>query len=208
MENTKDKVSYCIGFETGKNIKMQFSDINMDLLLGGFQDAVGDAAPKLKEQEIISILTTLRQQIEIQQRQFVAQVAENNKKEGETFLQFNKQKDDITTLTSGLQYKVLKKGGGGQRPTLFDTVKIHYKGSFINGKEFDSSYSRNQPQVLPVNRVIPGWSEALQHMQVGDSWQLFIPHYLAYGEHGFGPHIGPNSTLIFEVELLEINAAE
>lgn len=187
---------------------MQFSDIDMSLLTEGFQDAVQDSSPKLAEKEIISILTTLRQQIEIQQKQYVAQLADKNKKDGETYLQFNKQKEGVVTLPSGLQYKVIKKGSGGVHPTSFDTVKIHYKGQFLDGQVFDSSYDRNQPQTLPVNRVIQGWSEALQLMQVGDSWQLFLPHYLAYGEHGFGPHIGPNSTLLFDVELLEINPAE
>lgn len=205
MENPKDKVSYCIGYETGKNLKMQFSDINPSLLLEGFQDAVNDAAPRLAEKEIVSILTTLREQIEVQQKQYIANIAEKNKKEGESFLQLNKQKEGVVALPSGLQYKVLKKGNGGVHPTLFDTVKIHYKGHFLDGQVFDSSYERNQPQVLPVNRIIQGWSEALQLMQVGDCWQLFVPHYLAYGEMGYGPHILPNSTLLFEVELLEIN---
>jgi FKBP-type peptidyl-prolyl cis-trans isomerase FklB len=205
MESTKEKVSYCIGYETGKNLKMQFSDINMDLLMNGFQDAIKEASPKLPEQEIISILTTLRQQIEVQQKQYIAQISDKNKQDGEAYLNENKKKEGVTVLPSGLQYKVIKKGLGGDKPTLFDTVKIHYKGNFIDGNVFDSSYDRGQPQVLPVNRVIQGWSEALQLMGVGDTLQLFIPHYLAYGEHGFGPHIGPNSTLVFEVELLEIN---
>ena len=205
MESTKEKVSYCIGYETGKNLKMQFSDINMDLLLDGFQNAIKEEAPKLAEKEIISILTTLRQQIEIQQKQYIAQISDKNKQEGEAFLKSNKEKDGMVSLPSGLQYKVVQKGSGKDSPTLFDTVKIHYKGHFIDGKIFDSSYERNQPQILPVNRVIQGWSEALQMMKIGDSWQLFVPPYLAYGEHGFGPHIGPNSTLVFDVELLEIN---
>lgn len=205
MENPKEKVSYCIGYETGKNLRTQFSDISVELLLEGFRDAVSESTPRLAEKEIISILTTLRQQIEVQQKQYIAQISEKNKKDGETFLQFNKQKEGIEVLPSGLQYRVIKKGKGGGRPTLFDTVGIHYKGNFIDGQVFDSSYERNQPQILPVNRVIPGWSEALQLMEPGDCWQLFIPHYLAYGEHGYGPQIGPNTTLLFEVELLEIN---
>ncbi len=204
MENTKDKVSYCVGYETGKNLKMQFADINMELLKEGFQDAIKEATPRLEEKEIVSILTTLRQQIEMQQKQYIAQLADKNKKEGETYLQSNKQKEGIVALPSGLQYKVVK-SGSGNHPTLFDTVSIHYKGQFLDGQVFDSSYERKQPLSLPVNRVIPGWSEALQLMKVGDQWQLFIPHYLAYGEHGFAPQIGPNSTLVFEVELLEIN---
>ena len=208
IESTKEKVSYCIGFETGKNLKMQFSDVQVDLLIQGFQDALHGAEAKLPEKEIIAILTTLRQQIEVQQKQYIAQLADKNKKDGETYLIENRKKDGVTTLPSGLQYKIVKKGLGGDTPTPFDTVKIHYKGTFLDGTTFDSSYDRGVPQVLPVNRVIQGWSEALQLMSVGDSFQLYIPHYLAYGEHGFGPHIGPNSTLIFDVELLEINPKE
>ena len=110
----------------------------------------------------------------------------------------------MTTLPSGLQYVSLAEGQG-PNPTLFDTVLIHYKGYLINGKTFDSSYERDQPQVLPVDRLIAGWSEALQKMRVGDKWQLFVPSYLAYGEQGFGPHIPPNTTLLFDMELLAIN---
>ncbi len=204
MENPKEKVSYCIGFETGKNLKMQFSDISIPNLLEGFNDAIHEKKPVLAEKEIHTILSTLRQQIEMQQRQYVAEIAEKNKKEGEEFLQKNKEKAGVTALSSGLQYKVVKKGQG-PKPTLFDTVEVHYKGTFIDGQVFDSSYERNQPQVLPVNRMIPGWSEALQLMHVGDSWQIFVPYYLAYGEHGYGPHIPPNTTLVFELELLAIN---
>ncbi|MBX9924196.1 MAG: FKBP-type peptidyl-prolyl cis-trans isomerase [Rhabdochlamydiaceae bacterium] len=205
MKNTKEKVSYCIGFEMGKNLKTQFSDIDMDLLLGGFQDGIQDVESRIPEQEMMSILATLRQQIEMQQKQYVAQLAEKNKKDGEDFLQANKSKAGVVTLPSGLQYKVLKSGTGTTKPTLFDTVSIHYKGQFIEGQVFDSSYERKQPQVLPVNRVIPGWSEALQLMKTGDRWELVIPAYLAYGEQGFGQFIGPNTTLVFEIELLSIN---
>ena len=205
MKTTKEKVSYCIGFEMGKNLKTQFSDIDMDLLLNGFQDGVQDAPSRLPEEEMLSILQTLKQQIEVQQKQYVAQVAEKNKKEGEDFLFANRHKDGVIALPSGLQYKVLKSGTGAKKPTLFDTVSIHYKGQFIDGQVFDNSYDRKQPQVLPVNRVIAGWSEALQLMAIGDRWQLAFPSYLAYGEQGFGPYIGPNTTLLFEIELMAIN---
>lgn len=204
MKSTKERVSYCIGLETGKNLKQQFADIDMELLLSGFQDGLTEAEPKLSQNEIVSVLTSLRSQIETQQKQYIAQLAEKNKKEGETFLQFNKQKSDVISLPSGLQYKVIEQGEG-PTATVFDTVSIHYTGSFINGQVFDSSHSRGEPTLFPVNRVIQGWSEALQLMKAGDKWQLFIPSYLAYGEHGFGREIGPNTTLIFEVECLAIN---
>ena len=204
MENTKEKVSYCIGYETGKNLKHQFADIDTKLLIQGFEDALKEQRPKLEEKEIHSILSTLRTQIEVQQKQYIAQIAEKNKKEGEHFLEKNKKNSGVVALPSGLQYKELK-AGSGDRPTLFDTVNIHYKGQFIDGHVFDSSYERNQPQQLPVNRVIAGWSEALQLMSPGAKWEIVIPSYLAYGEHGFGQHIGPNATLLFEIELLNIN---
>ncbi len=203
MKSTKEKVSYCLGLETGKNLIRQFADVDFDLLRKGFEDGLGGDTPKLSNDEVGLIMQTLRQQVELQQRQFVAKVAEQNRKEGEAFLEKNKKKEGINVLPSGLQYQVLAKGSG-EKPSLVDTVSVHYRGTFINGQIFDSSYERGKPHEFPVNRVIPGWSEALQLMQVGDKWQIFIPHYLAYGEAGFGNEIGPCATLIFEMELLEI----
>ena len=204
MDTTKEKVSYCIGLETGKNLKHQFADMDMQRLLEGFQDGLTEKAPKLTPEEIKSILIALRNQMEAQQKQYIAQLAHENKSQGDSFLSMNKQKDGVVTLPSGLQYKVVK-SGSGEKPSLFDNVTIHYKGTFIDGRIFDSSFDRGQPQNFTVNKLIAGWSEALQLMKVGDKWQLFVPSYLAYGEHGFGPEIGPNTTLIFEVELLGIN---
>jgi FKBP-type peptidyl-prolyl cis-trans isomerase FklB len=205
MKSTREKVSYCIGLETGKNLKRQFSDMDVDLLQKGFQDGLADELPQLGQEEIQSIMQALKQQIEQQQRHHYAKVSENNRKEGETFLEENKQKEGVKVLRSGLQYKVLN-GGTGPKPNAGDIVSVHYRGSFINGSIFDSSYERGKPQVFPVSRVIPGWSEALQLMQVGDKWQIFVPHYLAYGEAGFGNEIGPCTTLVFEMELIGINA--
>jgi FKBP-type peptidyl-prolyl cis-trans isomerase len=170
----------------------------------GFIAGVKELTPKLSQEEIQSIMQALRQQIEQQQRQFFTKVSEQNKTEGETYLEENKQKEGVQVLKSGLQYKVIQ-SGDGEKPSPVDVVSVHYRGSFINGSIFDSSYERGKPQVFPVNRVIPGWSEALQHMQVGDKWQIVVPHYLAYGEAGFGNEIGPCTTLIFEMELLGIN---
>jgi FKBP-type peptidyl-prolyl cis-trans isomerase FklB len=207
MKTTREKVSYCIGLETGRNLKRQFSDMDSGLLEKGFEDGIMENNPKLTQEEIQSIMQALRQQIEQQQRQYFAKVSEQNKTAGEAFLEENKQKEGVEVLKSGLQYKVLQRGNG-EKPTPVDVVSVHYRGSFINGQIFDSSYERGKPQVFPVNRVIPGWSEALQHMQVGDKWQIVVPHYLAYGEAGFGNEIGPCTTLIFEMELLGINNAQ
>jgi len=204
MDTNKEKISYCIGFETGKNLKRQFVDMAIPLLIQGFSDAAMDAEPQLKKEEMTSLMQLLQQQIQEQQKKFLQQLAEENRKEGEAFLVSNKEKEGVKILPSGLQYKVLKSGNGAH-PTFLDTVTVHYRGTFIDGNEFDSSYARGQPQAFPLNRVIPGWTEALQKMKVGDRWQLFIPPYLAYGEAGFNNMIPPNATLIFEMELLAIN---
>ncbi|HSX04044.1 MAG TPA: FKBP-type peptidyl-prolyl cis-trans isomerase [Rhabdochlamydiaceae bacterium] len=204
MKTNREKVSYCIGLETGKNLKNQFKDLDGTLLLEGFQDALQDRTPPLEREEIKNIMTALQQQVQKQQREFVMQVAQVNMKESETFLEENKKKEGVTTTLSGLQYKVIS-SGEGPTPTMMDEVTCHYRGSFINGTVFDSTYEHGKPQTFPLGRVIPGWSEALKMMKVGDKWQLFIPPYLAYGETGYGPQIQPNMTLIFEMELLGIN---
>ncbi|HEY2810365.1 MAG TPA: FKBP-type peptidyl-prolyl cis-trans isomerase [Rhabdochlamydiaceae bacterium] len=206
MQTTKEKVSYCIGLETGKNLKHQFADIDFKCLNQGFNDALEGKNPLLPLEEIQSILVALKNQIEMQQRQYFTQLAEENKKRGEVFLAENKSKEGVVTLPSGLQYKILTTGPGkGAHPTPLDVVKMHYRGSFIDGRVFDSSYQRGQPVAFPLNRVIAGWSEIVQKMQVGDKWQVFIPSYLAYGDMGYGQEIGPNCMLIFELELLAIN---
>jgi FKBP-type peptidyl-prolyl cis-trans isomerase FklB len=203
MQTTREKVSYCIGLETGKNLKQQFADMDLQLLNQGFLDAISGASPRLNQEEVMSVMGALKRQIETQQKQFVAKIAEENKKVGEAFLEQNKKQDGVITLHSGLQYKVLAAGQGGT-PTMMDIVTTHYKGYFIDGRVFDSTYERDKPQTFPVSRVIPGWSEALKLMKVGDKWQIFVPSYLAYGEMGFGNDIPPNATLVFEMELLGI----
>lgn len=206
MDSTKEKVSYCIGLETGRNLRHQFADMDMERLHEGFQDAISESNPKLKQEEIQSIMAALKNQIETQQRQHFSKIAEENKKRSETFLNDNKNKEGVQTLTSGLQYKVMSSGpSSGTHPTPLDFVKIHYRGTFTDGRVFDSSYQRGEPHVFPLNRVIAGWTEILQLMRTGDKWQVFIPAYLAYGEMGFGQEIGPNMALVFEIELLGIN---
>ncbi len=204
MNSNREKVSYCIGLESGKNIKGQFKDIDPELLKKGFDDALTDKTPALEQEEIMTILQALQKQVQEQQKAFVEEISEKNKEVGENFLSANKAKDDVEDLPSGLQYKVLQSGSGAT-PTMHDEVTVHYRGTLINGTVFDSTYERNEPAKFPVNRVIPGWSEALKLMKEGDKWQIFIPSYLAYGETGYGPQIEPNSTLIFEMELLKVN---
>lgn len=205
MESNREKVSYCIGLQTGKNLKEQFKDIDSEFLIRGINDAIAEKTPALEMDEIKKILQFLQQQVQDQQRTMVEEIAEKNQNEGESFLETNKEQTGIQILDSGLQYRVLQEGEG-KTPSPRDEVTVHYRGNLINGKVFDSTYERDEPAKFPVDRVIPGWSEALQLMKEGDKWQLFIPSNLAYGEGGYGPQIEPNSTLIFEMELLEVNS--
>lgn len=192
-----DSVSYSIGVSIGKNIKDQgFDTINADLLALALKDAIGKKTllitPENAEKVLQNYFTNMQQQ-----------KSEKNLKDGAKFLEENKKKAGVVTLPSGLQYQVLKEGDGS-KPKETDKVTTHYHGTLLDGTVFDSSVERKQPATFPVNGVIPGWVEALQLMKVGSKWKLFVPSNLAYGERGAGGAIGPNETLIFEVELLEI----
>jgi FKBP-type peptidyl-prolyl cis-trans isomerase FklB len=203
LKNEKDKVSYIIGTEIGKNFKKQSIDIDPDVLTRGIKDAISGGKPLLTEQEVQETMATFQKEMMAKQEDLTKKLGEKNKKEGEVFLSENKKKEGVKTLPSGLQYKVIK-GGTGKKPKINDTVTTHYRGTLIDGTEFDSSYRRGQPVSFPVSGVIPGWTEALQLMEEGAKWQLFIPPNLAYGERGTGRDIGPNATLIFEIELISI----
>jgi FKBP-type peptidyl-prolyl cis-trans isomerase FklB len=157
----------------------------------------------LSEQEIRETMAVFQKEMMARQEELSKKLGEKNKKEGDVFLAENKKKDGVKTLPSGLQYKVVK-AGTGKKPKLTDTVTTHYRGTLIDGTEFDSSYRRGQPATFPVNGVIPGWTEALQLMEEGAKWELFIPSNLAYGERGAGRDIGPHATLIFDIELITI----
>jgi FKBP-type peptidyl-prolyl cis-trans isomerase FklB len=199
LKNQKDKVSYIFGMDIGSNLKKQSIDVDPNILAKGVKDAFSGEKPLLTDQEIQETMVAFQKEMMAKQ----AEVAKKNKTEGEVFLAENKKKEGVKTLPSGLQYKVIK-AGTGKKPKSTDTVTAHYRGTLINGTEFDSSYKRGQPVSFPVSGVIPGWTEALQLMEVGAKWQLFIPPNLAYGEQGTGRNIGPNATLIFEVELVSI----
>ena len=203
LKNQKDKVSYIIGMEMGKNFKQQSIDIDPDILTRGIKDVFSGGKPLLTEQEVQETMVTFQKEMMAKQEELAKKLGEKNKKEGEAFLAENKKKEGVKTLPSGLQYKVVK-AGTGKKPKLTDTVTTHYRGTLIDGTEFDSSYRRGQPVSFPVAGVIPGWTEALQLMEEGAKWQLFIPPNLAYGERGAGRDIGPNATLIFEIELISI----
>jgi FKBP-type peptidyl-prolyl cis-trans isomerase FklB len=204
LTNLKDKVSYSIGMDIGNNLKKQSVDVDVDILAKGVKDALAGGETLLTGEEVRETLVALQQELRAKALERRKQDAENNKKEGEAFLAGNKTKEGVVSLPSGLQYKILR-SGDGPSPKGTDTVETNYRGTLINGTEFDSSYKRGQTAVFPVTGVIAGWTEALQLMKVGDKWQLFVPPELAYGERGAGP-IGPNSTLIFEVELLSIKS--
>src|SRR5215211_4743150 len=198
LKDQKDKVSYSIGMQIGFNLGRQKVDINTDVLAAGIKDAIA-GKPQLTPDQVKEIMAQFEKDMEQKQKE----VGEKNKTEGTTYLEENKKKPGVKTTASGLQYKVIKDGTGAQ-PKATDMVTVNYRGTLIDGTEFDSSYKRGQPATFPVNRVIKGWTEALQLMKVGSKYQLFIPADLAYGERGAGQDIGPNSALIFDVELLEI----
>ena len=177
-------------------------DIDQKALTQGLADALA-GKPALDPSEVQSTLMKFQQEMMSKQQAKMQVEGEKNLKDGDAFLAANAKKDGIKTTASGLQYKVVKSGTGAS-PTAADTVKVNYEGTLIDGTVFDSSIKRGEPASFPVNRVIPGWTEALQLMKVGDKWKVFIPAKLAYGERSPSPTIPPNSTLIFDVELLSI----
>jgi FKBP-type peptidyl-prolyl cis-trans isomerase FklB len=203
LKDQKDKVSYSIGMNIGNNLKKQSIEVSPDILLQGIKDALSGGKTLMTEKEVNETMMNFQKEVMAKQQARMKELAEKNKKEGEAFLAENKKKEGVITLPSGLQYKVIKEGDG-KIPTINDTVTVNYRGTLIDGKEFDSSYTRGQPVTFPVKGVIPGFSEALQLMKVGSKWQLFIPSNLAYGERGAGEEIGPGATLIFELELVSI----
>ena len=203
LKDQKDKLSYSIGMNIGNNFKKQSIDVNPDVLIQGIKDALSGGKTLMTEQEVNETLMNFQKEMMAKQMARQKELGEKNKKEGEAFLAENMKKEDVKTLPSGLQYKVIKEGDG-KTPKITDTVTVHYRGTLVDGTEFDSSYTRGQPATFPVKGVIAGLTEALQLMKVGSKWQLFIPSNLAYGERGAGDDIGPNATLIFEVELVSI----
>jgi FKBP-type peptidyl-prolyl cis-trans isomerase len=202
LETEKDKQSYAIGLNVGKNLNRDAIDVDPKIVLQGLQDALANGKVLLTDDQIKTVMTDLQNQVRQKQEEKRLALAESNKKDGTAFLAANATKEGVVTLPSGLQYKVLV-AGTGAKPAATDSVVCNYRGTLLDTTEFDSSYKRGQPATFPVGGVIKGWTEALQLMPVGSKWQLFIPADLAYGDRGQGP-IGPNATLIFEVELVSI----
>ena len=203
LKSQKEKNSYAIGVDVGSTLKRQALDVDPNVLSLGIKDVLSNGKLLLTEKELRDTLTNLQKEQMAKQSERNQKLAETNKKSGEAFLADNKKKEGVVTLPSGLQYKIIK-AGTGAFPKAADTVTVNYKGTLVDGTEFDSSYKRGEPVTFPVGGVIPGWTEALQKMKVGSKWQLFIPASLGYGDKGAGNVIGPNATLIFEVELISI----
>ena len=208
LKDQRDKASYSIGVDIGSSMKANALDLNTEALVTGLQDGISGAKPQLSDKERAETLIAFEQDLQKKKTEQLKQLAEKNKKAGDEFLAANKAKEGVKMLPSGLQYKVLAEGNGTQ-PKPTDQVTVNYRGTLLDGTEFDSSYKRGEPATFPVNGVIKGWSEALKMMPVGAKWELYVPADLAYGAEGYGDDIAPGSTLVFEVELLNIkkNAA-
>jgi FKBP-type peptidyl-prolyl cis-trans isomerase len=199
LKSKKDKISYTIGVASGNNLKQQSIDIDPDIMAKGLKDSMSGGKLLMTDEEMREVMTTFRKEMAIRQ---LETMAEKNRKEGDAFLAENRKREGVTTLPSGLQYQVLTEGKG-KNPKPTDTVVAHYRGTLLNGTEFDSSYLRQEPASINLDTVIKGWREALPLMKEGAKWRLFIPSDLAYGENGTSA-IEPNSTLIFEVELISV----
>ncbi|MDT8068739.1 MAG: FKBP-type peptidyl-prolyl cis-trans isomerase [Terriglobia bacterium] len=207
LTTPKEKASYALGYNLGRNLKGQMVDVDPAIVTQAIKDAFAGTPSPLTEEEIRTSLAQLQQETRAKLEAKVKEMTDENEKAGQAFLAANKTKEGVVTLPSGLEYKVLT-AGTGPKPAATDTVVCNYRGTLIDGKEFDSSYKRGEPATFPVTGVIKGWTEALQLMPVGSKWQLFVPASLAYGDRGAGDVIPPGSTLVFEVELLSIKPKE
>lgn len=203
LKTDKEKISYSIGMDIGGSLKRGSVEVDPDLLAKGLKDSYGGGKTMLTEDQARQAIEDFQKTMMAKQAETMKMLSEKNKADGERFLAENAKKAGVKVLPSGLQYKVIAPGTG-KSPTAADTVTTHYRGTLIDGTEFDSSYKRGEPATFPLSGVIPGWTEALQLMKEGAKWQLFVPPGLAYGERGAGQVIGPNATLVFEVELLTV----
>ncbi|USD21448.1 FKBP-type peptidyl-prolyl cis-trans isomerase [Microbulbifer variabilis] len=213
LDTQEKKVSYIIAEDMAKRLKAQDVQLDPKVVAMALNDVASGREDRLSDEEKQQTIAAFQEQMQKKQQEMLAQQekefkesADKNMQEGKTFLEENAKKDGVVTTDSGLQYKVIKEGSGS-KPSATSTVEVDYKGTLINGEEFDSSYARGEPVQFPVNGVIKGWTEALQLMKEGSKWELYIPSELAYGPGGAGGKIGPNATLIFEVELHKANVA-
>jgi FKBP-type peptidyl-prolyl cis-trans isomerase FklB len=202
LKTEKEQVSYGLGADMGRNLKRHGVEVDLDLMVKGLKDGLSGEKLLISERDLRKIMAEFQAELRRKRVEAMKTAAGDNKKEGDAFLAANKTKEGVVSLPSGLQYKILK-AGDGRKPAETDMVECHYRGTLLDGTEFDSTYENKKPSLLKVNGVIRGWSEALQIMPVGSKWQLFVPPQLAYAARGSGL-IGPNATIIFEVELLAI----
>jgi len=201
LKDDKAKESYSVGYQFGQNLKKMETDLDGEVLSVAIQEALSGKESRLSDEEMRAALASLQERTVAAMQASMKEKAQKNLADGEKFLAENKTKEGVKTTASGLQYKVIEEGEGPS-PKAGDTVTVHYRGTLVDGTEFDSSYQRGEPATFPLTGVIPGWTEALPLMKKGSKWVLYIPSELAYGERGAGNRIPPNSTLIFEVELI------
>jgi len=206
LKDQKDKESYSLGYQFGQSMKIQGMEVNLDVYISGIKDFLEGKEPLMTQEEVRASISELQKRLVAAREKELKEMAEKNLGPSKAFLEENKKKEGIKVLPSGLQYKILTEGSG-KNPEATDTVTVHYIVTLINGTEFENSYKRGQPATFPLKGLIPGWVEALQLMKEGAKWQLFVPPNLAYGERGMGS-IQPNSTLIFELELISVAAAK
>jgi FKBP-type peptidyl-prolyl cis-trans isomerase FklB len=199
LSTNEAKASYGVGLQMGQQLTSVFAGLSLEAAIAGINDAFSGKQPQVPGEELNAAFQVIQEQVEADKKEQATQFAG----EGEAFLTDNAKREEVTVLESGLQYEVLT-AGDGDTPTADSVVSTHYRGTLIDGKQFDSSYDRGEPAQFPVGGVIAGWTEALQQMQVGAKWKLYIPYHLAYGEAGAGADIGPFQALIFDIELLEI----
>ncbi|MGB5537706.1 MAG: FKBP-type peptidyl-prolyl cis-trans isomerase [Thiogranum sp.] len=204
LKTENDKINYSVGYRLGSDFQRQGVEINSNIVQKAIDDATGGGEALMTEEEMRTVMVNMATRLKAEQMEKMKQQGAENSKTGEAFLAENAGKEGVKTTDSGLQYKVIT-AGEGKSPQKSDKVTVHYRGTLIDGTEFDSSYSRNKPATFGVGQVIPGWTEALLMMKEGDKWEIVLPSKLAYGERGAGAKIPPNSTLVFEVELISVN---
>jgi len=203
LETEKDKISYVVGMQVGSSLSQIKDEIDLDIVFQAIRGSIAGDEPALSQQEAMAVQQAFAQKLQAKRAAEVQEAATKNKAEGEKFLAANKSKSGVKSTESGLQYQVIEEGKG-PKPALTDTVKVHYTGTLLDGTKFDSSVDRGEPAQFALNAVIPGWTEALQLMPVGSKYKLWIPAELGYGDRGTPGPIGPNQTLVFDVELIEI----
>ncbi len=207
LDTPKNRISYTIGVNIGQDFKNQKMDVDPDVLLMGLKDSLAGKELQLSDEEMVDEIQAFQQEMQAKMVAEMEAMATTNKTDGEAFLAENAKQEGVVVTESGLQYKVLE-AGDGESPGPADVATVHYRGTLIDGTQFDSSYDRGEPATFPVGGVIAGWTEALQLMKPGAKWQLFIPSELAYGERGAGQAIGPNATLLFDVELISVEKGD